>query len=160
SVQPVRVSTGTSASKGVFKVVAWLMQSFMVSIQNPAPPHSKRPGSSTSLRQATSIEQFAQSGTRACARDAPLTATVAIADRDGIVGQGLAVDGDAEWRSSFILSAITPADGSLFVVRNAVVPLQVAIDRLGTLRHPVALYEWENGRLDGRDPRMEFQDRP
>ena len=64
------------------------------------------------------LQQIAECPSDARRGDAPLAATVAIADRDGLVGQALAVDGDAKGRARFILPAIPPADRPFFVVRR------------------------------------------
>src|SRR5690349_13177571 len=51
---------------------------------------------------------------------APLPATVAVSDRDGAVGQGLAIDRDAERRARLILAAVAAADRAFFVVKHVV----------------------------------------
>ena len=67
--------------------------------------------------------------------------------------------GDAKWRARFVLPPIPPADRPFFIVRDIVMPLELAVDRLGLLGHAVALHQRKDRRLDGRDPRMEFQHR-
>ena len=50
--------------------------------------------------------------------DPPLLERVAVADRDGLVLQRLAVDGDAVRRAGLVLPAIAAADGPLLVVED------------------------------------------
>src|ERR1017187_4727048 len=132
---------GRSASKEFLKVVAWLMQGFMVSIQNRRFFSQDGRFSRAAAGHRTTFEQVAQSHADARRRDPPLAATVAIANRHGFVRQRLAVHGDAERSSGLVLPAIPAADGSLLVVRDIVVPLELAVDRLGPLRHAIAFDE-------------------
>ena len=69
--------------------------------------------------------------------DANLFHRVAFADGDGLVFESLAVHGDAEGRSRFVLAAVAPTDRTLFVVETVQGFLQVVVDVPRDLRHAV-----------------------
>ena len=104
---------------------------------------------SRAVRDRLTFEQVADRLGDARGGDPPLAATVAIADRDGAVAQALAVDGDAKGRARLVLPPITPADRPFLIVRNIVVPLEIAVDRLGPLGHAVALHQGKTAALIG-----------
>src|SRR5690349_18737902 len=62
-------------------------------------------------------------------RHSPLLGRVAVADGDGVVLQGLAVNGDAEGSAGFVLAAITAADGAFIVVKDVELFFEIAIER-------------------------------
>ncbi len=72
----------------------------------------------------------------------------------------LAVDRDPQGRPGLVLAAVAAADRPLLVEEDVEVPLQVAVDLLGQLGHPVALDQREDGRLDRGEPGVELEDRP
>ena len=61
---------------------------------------------SRSLRDRLAFEQVVERLDGARGGHAPLPASVAVAEGHGAVGQGLAVDGDAERRAGLVLPAI------------------------------------------------------
>ena len=87
---------------------------------------------------------------------APLLERVAIADRDGVVGQRLAVDRDAVRRAGFVLAAVAAADRPFFVVEHVEPLLEGRVNLGGHFRHAVLLHQREDGGLDRGDPRVEL----
>src|SRR5437899_1277276 len=72
---------------------------------------------------------------------------------------GLFVDGEGPRRPYFVLAAVTPANLAAVIVLDDVVVAQLLVQRPRAGRHSfVAGNEWENGRLDGRDLRVEAED--
>src|SRR5205807_492190 len=68
-------------------------------------------------------------------------------------------DGEGPRRSYFVLAAVTPANLAAVVVLDDVVVAQLLVQRQRAGRHSlVAGDEWENGRLDRRDLRVEAED--
>src|SRR6185436_9537062 len=82
---------------------------------------------------------------------------VAIADRDGLVLRGLAIDRDAERRAGLVLTTVTAADRSAVVVEHIEVLAQIVVNLVRELRHAVLVDEREDGRLERRDRRLEFE---
>ena len=68
----------------------------------------------------------------------------------------LAIDGDAVRRARFILAAIATSHGTLFVIEDTEVLLEVAVDLLGDFGHTVFFNQRENGGFDGRQTRMQL----
>ena len=81
--------------------------------------------------------------------DAPLLHGVAVAERYGVVFEGLAVDGDAVGRADGILTAVSLADGVLLVVGDVHGELEGVDNLMCLLGHTVFLDEREDGELDG-----------
>src|SRR3989337_1850740 len=72
---------------------------------------------------------------------APLLERIAVADRDGVVDERLAVDGDAERGAGFVLAAVAAADRAFLVVEHVEPPLEGRVKlrsrlRQATLLHP------------------------
>jgi hypothetical protein len=88
--------------------------------------------------------------------DSLLLQCVAVANGDGAVGEGLAVDGEAVRRPRLVLPAVAAADRSLFIIEHGHVRLDRAVNPLGDLRHAVLLDERKHSSLDRGDPWIEF----
>src|SRR3954463_5957554 len=87
--------------------------------------------------------------------DALLRHRVAVADRHGVVLERLEVERDAVRRPDLVLPAVAPADRTR-VVEVDVPPLpeqRREVTRLG--REVGVARQWQHGRLDGREPRVE-----
>src|SRR5439155_804379 len=85
-------------------------------------------------------------------RHAPLLGGVAVANGDGIVLQGLAVDGDAKRSAGLVLATIAAADGAFVVVKDVELFFEIAIERLILFRHAVFLDQRKNRGFDWGQP--------
>ena len=74
---------------------------------------------------------------------------IAVADGDGVILQGLVVDGDAIGCAEGIHAAVTAADGVLLLVEATVLVLQHIHDLAGLFRESVLLDQREHCHLDG-----------
>ena len=87
-------------------------------------------------------------------RDANLVHRVAVAHGDGIVDQGVVVDGDAHRRANSIRTTVTLADGVFLLVLAHEVELQTVDNLAGFLRQSVFLNQRQHCDLvrceDGR----------
>ena len=128
----------------------------------PGPPgrilRPVRSGRNSRIRRnGLALEQVAERLDDPGDGHAPLPAAIAVAKGDGVLGERLTVDRDAEGSPGLILPAIPPADSSLLIIEDVEVPSQIAIDGLGLLGHAVTLDQREDRGLDGRDPGMELE---
>src|SRR5437588_12277951 len=73
---------------------------------------------SGACRYRRSVEQVSQRLNTSGDGHAPLAATITVAERDGVVGQALAIDRDAEGSAGLILATIATADRPLLVVED------------------------------------------
>src|SRR4051812_35243563 len=96
--------------------------------------------------------------TDAVSRDALLFERVTIAKRDGSVLEGLAVDGEAEWRSDLILPPIAATDRGRLVVEHGEALSQILRELVGELGHAVFLDKRKDAGLDRRERRMKSED--
>src|SRR4030042_3336779 len=103
------------------------------------------------------VQLVAEIGAELGGSDADLVHAVALADGDGLVLEGLAVDGDAERRAGLVLSAGAPADRALLLVEAVESALQIVVDVAGALRHAFLLDPREHGGLDRGQGRVEPQ---
>ena len=79
-------------------------------------------------------------------------------DRDHVLGQGVAVDGDAEGRAVLVLAAVAAADGALLVVEGTEAGTsQHGLDLLGLLGHAVLLHQREDRAGDRGDLGVELE---
>src|SRR5579859_6474416 len=72
-------------------------------------------------------QPFHEEGEHLVETDPLLLHRVAFSDRHCLVGQGLPVDGYAEWRAGLVLPAVPPADRALLVVKDLEMPLEVLV---------------------------------
>lgn len=83
--------------------------------------------------------------------DALLFHRVAVAEGDGVVFEGIEVDGDAKRGAEFVLAAVPFADGARFVVLAVPEGLEGGKDGLGFFGEGLFFHEGENGHFDGGD---------
>ncbi len=89
--------------------------------------------------------------------DAGLFHGVAVAQGDGVVFQGLVVDGDAERCADCILTAVALADGILFVVVGGEVKLEIIDNLAGFFGKSVLAHEGHHGALHGSQGSREVE---
>lgn len=91
--------------------------------------------------------------------DAILRAGVAVADGDGLVGEGVGVDGEAEWATGFVHAGVAFADGLLGIgfdeAEVSEAGAEVAGEFVGDLGHAVLIDEREDSGLDRGEARVE-----
>ena len=90
--------------------------------------------------------------------DALLLHRVAIAQRDRALGEGIAIDGDAERRTDGVLAAVALADGVLHLDVGVEVELQAVDDLLCLLGQSVFVDERQDGTLHGSERLGQAQD--
>ena len=84
---------------------------------------------------------------------------VAVADGDGVVVQGVEVDGDAEGRADLVLAAVASSDGARDVPLDVVALLEVAVESFGDGEELGRLLdEGEDGDFYGGDGGVELED--
>ena len=109
-------------------------------------------------------DSFEEPGKEIADGDTLLLHRVAVTDGDGVFqvffsffeANRFEIDGDAEWRSDFILTTIATADGGGLVVENVHEGLEEVLHFLGLFHElGLILQERKNGSLDRSDARLE-----
>lgn len=84
---------------------------------------------------------------------------VAVADGDGIVLEGIEVDGDAEGGADFVHAAVAAADGAGSVPEDIPAAFEFLVKIVGFFDDFwVVFYEREDGGFDGGEAGMEFEE--
>src|SRR5436190_3068897 len=119
-------------------------------------------------RRRSSSETRGKSGPRPSAEDALVEVAqhgvlgdpllphrVALAHGHRAGRERLAVDGDAERRADLVHAPVAPPDRGRVVVEHHVALLEVRVELVGALRHPVLAHERQHCRLVRRESRVQ-----
>src|SRR5208282_1798739 len=103
-------------------------------------------------------ELLLQEGFDLVQADALLGHRIALADRDGLISQGLAVHGDAIRCTDLVHAGVAPADRLLGIVFAGEIPAEVEIELLSDLGHAILVDQREDAELGRGKLGFEFHE--